>query len=524
MRKICLVFACCMYAVVSSAQISLNLGPGGITKFIQAQSALLRMYVDTLNDERLIDDAIRGMLEQLDPHTQYSTAEEAKSLAEMFEGHFDGIGVKYRMLEDTLLVLKTIAGGPSERAGLIPGDRIVTVNDTSIAGVKMKQDEINKRLRGKKGSRVRVGVRRHGVKKLLQFELQRGSIPTKSIHCAYMIRPKVGYIRLETFAKTTYDEFMDAVQRLKKEGMETLIFDLQNNTGGILDVAVKIVNEFLDKGELIVYGEGKHYKRHDYSANGHGSLKQLPVYVLINNESASASEIIAGALQDQDRGTIVGLRSFGKGCIQSPLILNDGSMLRVTVAHFYTPSGRCIQKPFEKGKRKEYEKEVLEREKTGEIFYSDSIHVNDSLKYETLKKHRTVYGGGGIIPDEFVPIDTTYISRWFTKTLAKGIVVEKCSRYWDSHLESLRRQYPTFESFAAGFEVPQSLIDEIVAAAEQKELKPSSETDRKNGLIRLKKYLRMLLATDLFDTGEGVIIGNADNQILQHTLQMLKQE
>lgn len=521
MKKFFLALACVFGALSASAQFSIDLKPGGMMKLLQARSALLRMYVDTLNEERLTDDAIRGMLEQLDPHTQYSTAEEARRMTEMFEGHFDGIGIRYVMQEDTLLVIKTIAGGPSEKAGLQAGDRIITVNDSLIAGVKMKQDDVYKRLRGKSGSKVRVGVKRKGEKGLLQFELKRAAISTPSINCAYMIRPKVGYIRLETFAKTTYDEFMTTVHSLQKKGMQTLILDLQGNTGGILDVAVRMVNEFLQKDELIVYGEGVHYERKDYRATGSGTLKQMPIYVLINNESASASEIVAGALQDHDRATIVGLRSFGKGCIQSPLMLGDGSMLRVTVAHFYTPSGRCIQKPFEKGHRKEYQNEVFDREKTGEIFTSDSIHVNDSLRFYTLKRHRTVYGGGGIIPDEFVPIDTTLISRWFTKMVAKGIVVEKTTRYWDNHREKLLSHYPTFNSFAAGFSVPEHLIDTIVKAAEAQNILPAHDTDRQNGLLRLRKYICILLANDLYDDGAGMRLGNNDNQILQHTLQML---
>ncbi len=524
MHRIFHFLFCCLLPLSASAQLNINLKPGGITKLLRVHSALMGMYVDTLSEERLVDEAIRGMIENLDPHTQYSPAEEARRMSEMFEGHFDGIGVQYRMLEDTLLVLKTVAGGPSAKAGLLPGDRIVSVNDTAIAGVKMKQEEINKRLRGKKGSRVRVKVLRRGVKKLLPFEIQRDAIPTQSIHCAYMIRPRVGYIRLETFAKTSYDEFMGAVRRLQREGMQTLILDLQDNTGGLLEVAVRIVNEFLQRDDLIVYGEGSHYPRRDYRADGHGSLKELPVYVLINNGSASASEIISGALQDHDRGTIVGLRSFGKGCIQSPLILNDGSMLRVTVAHFYTPSGRCIQKPFEKGHRKDYEKEILEREKSGEIFSADSIHVNDSLKFYTLKQHRVVYGGGGIIPDSFVPLDTTLISRWFTRIVAKGIAVKHSSRYWDSHREELNRKYPTYDSFAQHFAVPQALIDAILQEAEAEGLKPTDETDRQNCAVRLRKYLRMMLATDIFDTGEGFMITAGDNQILQHTLKMLLPE
>ena len=519
-----LLLAACCFPLSAQAQISFDFKPGGAAKLLRARSALLNMYVDTLNEQKLVDAAIRGMIEDLDPHTQYSTAEEAKRMTEMFSGHFDGIGVQYRMLDDTLLVIKTVAGGPSEKAGLQPGDRIVRVNDSIIAGVKMKQEDINKRLRGKKGTSVRVAVKRSGVKKLLSFELKRKAIPTQSIHCAYMIRPTVGYIRLETFAMTSHEEFVKAVGQLRNEGMQTLILDLQNNTGGILDAAVRIMNEFLEKDELIVYGEGTNYKRRDYRADGRGTLKQLPVYVLINYESASASEIVAGALQDQDRGTIVGQRSFGKGCIQSPVMLDDGSMLRVTVAHFYSPSGRCIQKPFQRGHRKEYETEILAREKSGEFFSADSVHVNDSLRYETLKQHRTVFGGGGIVPDEFVPIDTTTVSRQFTRLLAAGIPQDVCLRFWDNHRTAYEQQFPTLSEYEQKFIVPDELIDEILRQGEKKDIRAKDETDAANCRLRLKKYLRMLMATDIFDTCEGIMIGNADNQVLQHTLKLIAEK
>ena len=539
MRKIKFVifFAFLLTGSICQAQLNISLKPGGMGKLLRARSALLNMYVDTLKEEKLVDDAIRGMIENLDPHTQYSTAEEARRIQETFSGHFDGIGIQYRMVDDTLLVIKVIDKGPAVRAGLRPGDRIVTVNDTSIAGVKMKQEEINKRLRGKKGTKVRVGVMRHmwlrhfitkdsarviHIEKITNYELERGSIPTQSIHCAYMIRPQIGYIRLETFSMTSYDELMKAVGQLQQEGMKTLILDLQNNTGGMLDAAVKIMNEFLEKEELIVYGEGANYKRRDYRANGYGTLKDLPVYVLINYESASASEIMAGAFQDQDRGTIVGQRSFGKGCIQSPVMLDDGSMLRVTVANFFSPSGRCIQKPFQPGHRKDYEKEIAERENHGEFFSSDSVYVNDSLRFETLKQHRVVYGGGGIIPDEFVPIDTTLVSRQFTKLIVAGIVQDACVRYWYNYRKKLQHDYPSFESFAKNFETPQSLVDDILKRGEAKDIKPRDNRDSQNCRLRLQQYIRLQLASDLFDTREGIIIGNENNQPLLRTLELLE--
>ena len=363
-------------------------------KLQYAEVAITNLYVDSVDEKKLVEDAIRGMIDKLDPHSSYLTPKEVKSLNEPLNGNFEGIGVQFNMIEDTLLVIQPVTNGPSERVGIIAGDRIVSVNDSAIAGVKMSKEEIMKRLRGPKGTKVELGVVRLGIK-------------DKSIDATYMIRPGIGYIRIGSFGATTHQEFVESLNKLKAEGMQHLILDLQENGGGYLKAAVDISEEFLKKGDLIVYTEGRKVPRMDYTANGNGAFQEGKVVVLVDGYTASAAEIVTGAIQDQDRGIVVGRRTFGKGLVQRPVDLPDGSMIRLTIAHYYTPSGRCIQKPYTKGDGKDYAMDMMKRLKSGELTNADSIHFADSLKYETLREHRTVYGGGGIMPDEFVPLDTS---------------------------------------------------------------------------------------------------------------------
>mgnify|MGYP000915711116 FL=1 len=376
-------------------------------KMVLAEMAITNLYVDSVDEKKLVEDGIRGMIEQLDPHSSYSTAKETKEMNEPLQGSFEGIGVQFNMVKDTLLVIQPVVNGPSERVGILAGDRIVSVNDTAIAGVKMSKEDIMKRLRGAKGSKVRLGVVRRGIAGILKFTVVRDKIPVKTLDAAYMIRPHVGYIRIGSFGVTTYNEFMKAVETLKASGMKDLILDLQENGGGYLMAAVQIANEFLHNSDLIVYTQGRKVPRQDYCADGSGRLLDGKVFVLINEYTASAAEIVTGAIQDQDRGTVVGRRSFGKGLVQRPIDLPDGSMIRLTIAHYFTPSGRCIQKPYKKGDAIDYAMDIEKRFEHGELYSADSIHFADSLKYYTLRKHRVVYGGGGIMPDVFVPLDTT---------------------------------------------------------------------------------------------------------------------
>ena len=383
-----------------------------------------RLYVDTVNVEKLAETGIIAILKELDPHSSYATAKEAKAVTENFAGSFEGVGIQFNMVEDTLLVVQTIVKGPSEKAGIVAGDRIVSVDGETIAGVKISREDIMSKLRGKKGTVVKLGVVRRSVKDTLFFNVVRDKIPLHTIYAKHMMTPTIGYIRIESFGENTYNEFMDAVQQLEQQGMQRLILDLQDNGGGVLQAAAQIANEFLVQGDLIVYTEGRSMKRQTYTATRSGRLRDMPVTVLINEFSASASEIVAGALQDQDRGTIVGRRSFGKGLVQRIISFKDGSHIRLTMAHYYTPSGRCIQKPYTKGDIKSYALELDERYKHGELTNADSIHFADSLRYYTLRQHRPVYGGGGIMPDVFVPLDTMRYTSCHRKLAAKNIGLE----------------------------------------------------------------------------------------------------
>lgn len=483
-----------------------------------AEMAIKGLYVDQVDEQKLVEDAIRGMLEKLDPHSAYSTAKETKAMNEPLQGSFDGIGVQFNMVQDTLLVIQPVLKGPSEKVGILAGDRIVAVNDTAIAGVKMSKEEIMKRLRGPRGTKVKLTIVRRGIKDKLVFMVTRDKIPVKTIDAYYMIRPQVGYIRIGSFGATTYDEFMEAVDKLKKQGMHDLVLDLQENGGGYLIAAVRIANEFLKKNDLIVYTKGLRTERQDYKADGTGRLLEGKVVALINEYTASAAEIVTGALQDQDRGWVVGRRSFGKGLVQRPIEFSDGSMIRLTIAHYYTPSGRCIQKPYKKGENLDYAMDIEKRFEHGELYSADSIHFADSLKYQTLRQHRTVYGGGGIMPDYFVPLDTTLTTRFHRQLLAHSFIINANLSYVDAHRKELKKRYPTFDTFLRDFEVPQSVIDNIVAEAAKQNVKPKDEAELKATMPALRAQLKALVARDLWDMSEYFHIINERNAIVKKAL------
>ena len=483
-----------------------------------AEMAIKGLYVDQVDEQKLVEDAIRGMLEKLDPHSAYSTAKETKAMNEPLQGSFDGIGVQFNMVQDTLLVIQPVLKGPSEKVGILAGDRIVAVNDTAIAGVKMSKEEIMKRLRGPRGTKVKLTIVRRGIKDKLVFTVTRDKIPVKTIDAYYMIRPQVGYIRIGSFGATTYDEFMEAVDKLKKQGMHDLVLDLQENGGGYLIAAVRIANEFLKKNDLIVYTKGLRTERQDYKADGTGRLLEGKVVALINEYTASAAEIVTGALQDQDRGWVVGRRSFGKGLVQRPIEFSDGSMIRLTIAHYYTPSGRCIQKPYKKGENLDYAMDIEKRFEHGELYSADSIHFADSLKYQTLRQHRTVYGGGGIMPDYFVPLDTTLTTRFHRQLLAHSFIINANLSYVDAHRKELKKRYPTFDTFLRDFEVPQSVIDNIVAEAAKQNVKPKDEAELKATMPALRAQLKALVARDLWDMSEYFHIINERNAIVKKAL------
>lgn len=511
------------YCLALQAQHSRRDDDAALRKLQLAEMAFYNLYVDSVNQNKLVEDGIRGMIEKLDPHSSYSTAQETKAMNEPLQGSFEGIGVQFNVVQDTLLVIQPVSNGPSERVGILAGDRIVTVNDSAIAGVKMSKEEIMRRLRGPKGSKVRLGIVRRGIKGVLTFVVVRDKIPVKTLDAYYMIRPTIGYIRIGSFGLTTYKEFMEAVAVLKQQGMNDLILDLEENGGGYLNAAVDIANEFLKRNDLIVYTLGRSVPKQEFRADGKGRLLAGKVVVLINEFTASAAEIVTGALQDQDRGEVVGRRSFGKGLVQRPIEFPDGSMIRLTIAHYYTPSGRCIQKPYTKGDARSYALDIENRFEHGELYSADSIHFADSLKYKTLRKQRLVYGGGGIMPDYFVPLDTTLYTPFYRQLAARSYIINANLKYVDAHRKALKQQYPDFATFLARYEVPQSLLDDIRKTAEKDKVKPKDEAEWKKSLPQLRLQLKALVARDLWDMSQYFQVVNEANPIVQKAIALFQQ-
>ena len=393
-------------------------------------------YVDTVNMSQLVEGAIPKIFSELDPHSGYIPAADAQMVNEELEGSFSGIGVSFNLQTDTILVISVIPGGPSEKAGLLAGDRIITINDSLFAGNNSSQGKIMKTLRGAKNSVVKLGIKRSTLQDLLYFNVTRGDVPVNSVDVAYVVREGVGYIKVNKFARTTYNEFITAIAKLKQQNCKSFIIDLRGNTGGYMDAAINMINEFMANGRLIVYTEGKAFPRNDVYANGTGTCQDAPIVVLTDEFSGSASEIFAGAIQDNDRGLIIGRRTYGKGLVQSQIPLSDGSALRLTIARYYTPSGRCIQKDYELGKTDEYDQDLFNRFMHGEFDSADSIKINNSLKYQT-SLGRTVYGGGGIMPDIFIPRDTSGVTSYFSNVINSGVLNLFTLEYSDNNREKL---------------------------------------------------------------------------------------
>ena len=515
--------ALCM-AVGSLAQMMhTSSGDNPMRKLQIAEMAIKNLYVDTVNEPKLVEDAIRGMIEKLDPHSAYTTAQETRAFTEQLQGSFDGIGVQFNISQDTLVVIRPVSNGPSEKVGILAGDRIITVNDTAIAGVKLTQQAIMAKLKGKRGSKVKLGVLRRGIAQKLTFIVTRDKIPLTTIDVAYIIRPSIGYVRLESFGETTHEELLLALQKLKAQGMKSLILDLQDNGGGYMSAAVDIANEFLSRGDLIVYTEGRRVPRQQFLARGNGRYQDLPLVVLINEYSASASEIVSGALQDHDRAAVIGRRSFGKALVQRPIEFDDGSMMRLTIAHYFTPVGRNIQKPYAKGDKEGYEMDIEKRFKNGELYHADSIHFADSLKYQTLRRQRTVHGGGGIMPDIFVPLDTTRTTPFYRQLAAKGLVIQACVKYNDNNRAKLRKSYPVFAQFNSKFEVPRQLLDDVLAAGAKEKLKYKDDEELQQTLRALGIQLKALVARDLFGMAECFQILNEENPTVLKAVETMQQ-
>ena len=520
MKKIIVLLISLLAIVILQAQEQKN-KQTLLRKLNLAQFAIANLYVDETDEGKLVESAIIGMLEELDPHSTYSNAEEVKKMNEPLQGNFDGIGIQFNMAEDTLFVIQPVSGGPSEKVGIRAGDRITHVNDTLIAGVKMTTDDITRRLKGPKGTKVHVKVLRKGVDELLGFTIERDKIPVYSLDASYMMTPKIGYIKINRFGATTHQEFMDALASLKGQGLQDLILDLQGNGGGYLNAAIDIANEFLGAGELIVYTEGRRNPRREFFAKGDGKHQSGRVVVLVDEFSASASEIVAGAVQDWDRGLVVGRRSFGKGLVQRPIDLPDGSMIRLTVARYYTPAGRCIQKPYENAEQ--YNADLIERYNRGEMMSADSIHFPDSLKCSTLKKGRTVYGGGGIMPDYFVPVDTTLFTKYHSRLSNKGVLLNVHFQLIDAHREEWAKKYPDYAVFYKNFELDEALMQQLIAEGEKEGVKYDEEQYRKSEPL-IKLQLKALIARDLWDMNEYYHTINVVNESVKKALELLNRK
>lgn len=492
-RFIPFLLAICLIAAIAIGTFYANHFSGNKLGIINTSSnklnALLRIiddqYVDTVNISDLVEEAMPQILSELDPHSSYIPAKDLEAVTADLKGSFSGIGIQFTIQNDTIHVNNVIQGGPSEKVGLMAGDRIVEVDDSAFVGKIVTNEEAMKRLKGEKGSKVKLGVYRPGEKELLHFTVVRGNIPVKSIDAAYMINEKVGYVKVNKFGETTYPELLIALAKLSQKNCEGLIIDLRGNTGGYMAAAIQMVNEFLPNNRLIVYTQGRKSPRQDYNSNGTGSNQKMPLVVLVDEGSASASEIFAGAIQDNDRGTIVGRRSFGKGLVQQPIEFSDGSAIRLTIARYYTPSGRCIQKPYEKGKESEYELDLLTRYEHGEFFSADSIKQNETEVYRT-RLGRPVYGGGGIMPDIFVPQDTTGMTSYFRMAANRGLIIRYTFEYTDQNRSTLQK-YDTTEKMEEYLK-KQNLLNNFAAWAEKKGLKR-----RNNLMAKSRKLFEMSL-------------------------------
>jgi carboxyl-terminal processing protease len=476
-------------------------------------------YVDSVNSAKMVEDAIKYELKQLDPHSIYIPADEVQKMNEPLEGNFEGIGISFNILNDTLFVIAPIPGGPSERVGILAGDRILKVDGENIAGIGLTNEDVYRLLRGEKGTKVTVSVKRRLKRELIDFAIVRDKIPIYSLDASYMINENLGYIKLNRFAQTTMKEFLDAAIVLVDSGAVDLILDLTGNSGGYLEMAIALADQFLDNGKLIVYTEGINSPRNERYARSGNLFEKGRLIVLIDEGSASASEIVAGAVQDWDRGLLVGRRSFGKGLVQTKLRLPDDSEIRLTSARYYTPSGRLIQKPYNDG-MEEYYQEIYHRYSNGELSNRDSINFPDSLKYSTLIQKRTVFGGGGIMPDIFVPLDTSDYSDYLSDLIRQGILNQFVLEYVDKNRKDLRETYNTFQDFRQDFVVDDKLLQKLVAYAREQDL-PENETEFMTSQKRIAVLIKAYIARDLWTTSEFYEIANEDNEIFLKALEVM---
>lgn len=524
MKKILIPLAALAVVCASMAQVNTPLN-----KLRYAEQAIANLYVDTVDEDKLVEDAIVGMLEKLDPHSSYTNAKETRELNEPLEGNFSGIGITYNLVKDTVYVISTVANGPSQKVGILPGDRIIAVDDTVIAGIKIGQNDVKKYLRGPKGTVVdlkTLRVRAGAAPDTIVFRVTRDEIPIYSVDAAFMVTPRTGYIKLNKFAAETAKEFTDALKKLKKKGLQNLILDLTSNGGGYLNSAVELLGEFLPQDYLAVYTEGTNSYRQNLYVKPSGKeplLEEGRLVVMADEYSASAAEITAGAIQDWDRGVIVGRRTFGKGLVQRPVPFPDGSMIRLTVAHYYTPTGRDIQRPYEKGDAEAYRKDLLDRFNHGELMHPDSIKYDESKATQTMRLGRRIYGGGGISPDRFVPLDTMPNTSYLRDLSAKNVINQYVVGYVDKNRKAIKKQYKNDDQFVEGFKVTDAMLKDIIERGEADGVKFNQEEyDRSRNTLAM--IVKGLIGRDIYESQTYEKVSNPLDPIFVEALRIIESD
>ena len=505
-----------------SAQFKSRVDPKETTlKFNTLMQLLNYYYVEDVDQPKLTEGAIVAVLKELDPHSVYISKKEVEKINEPLVGNFDGVGIQFQMYKDTILVISPVPGGPSDKLGIMAGDKIIKINNEVAFGKKINNQFVLDHLRGPRGSKVTVAIYRKGRNELLDYTITRDKIPLNSIDASYMLTDNIGYIKLSRFAATSADEFIDAANQLKKQGMKNLVFDLRDNGGGYLNIAFDLADQFLPSGKLVVYTKGIRSPRQDYIATSSGTFETGKLVVLIDEGSASASEIVSGAIQDWDRGLILGRRSFGKGLVQRPYMLPDSSMVRITTARYYTPSGRCIQKSYADGED-EYSEDIYKRFKHGELYHADSIKFPDSLRYFTNNK-RVVYGGGGVMPDYFIPLDTSFVSRYYTDILRKGLLNEYTVQYIETRRKDLLKAYPDIKAYKTGFKDDQKFLDDFIAYATTKDV-PRNDKDLEASGFQIRTVLKALIARNLYNMNGYFEVTGAIDDDLKKAIEVIKND